>query len=161
MYRRVLRGEPGHAKVEHAHDRLGQSEMEHVHAVSNLRPQQGRAERELVRPQGVQPQRVRGQDRAQDRADLSRAGQRGPGRGGGGGRVRPTHNARLSHEQRLEHGQDHAQDEHQHLPQPHNHNHKLSILYHHRQFYFFFLLFLINIFNSPSFTSSHSKFILF
>lgn len=67
-----MRGESGYTKIQHAHDRLGESEMEHVDAVPHLRSQQGRAERVSVRSASVHAQRVRGQDRTQGDANLPR-----------------------------------------------------------------------------------------
>ena len=107
IYRRVLRGHSGPAKVQHTRDRIGQSEVEHINAVPDLRPEQGRTQRLSLRPQSLQSERVFGQDRAENHTDLSGTGQREPGES------QPDYSG-FPHEQQLDY-KDHAQNEHQHL----------------------------------------------
>lgn len=74
--RRLLRGESRYTKIQHAHDRLGESEMEHIDAVPHLRSQQGRVKRVPIRSASVHAQCVRGQDRTESDANLPRTMQR-------------------------------------------------------------------------------------
>jgi hypothetical protein len=75
----ILRRICGHSKIQHAPDRLGQPKMEHLDAISNLRPEQGHPERECLRSQGLLAECVPGQGGVQDFADLPRANEREPG----------------------------------------------------------------------------------
>ena len=74
-----MRGESRYAKIQHTHDRLGESEMEHVHAIPNLRLEQRRAQRGSLRPQSLHAQCLRRQDRTQAPSNLPRTMQRKQG----------------------------------------------------------------------------------